>query len=42
MPGVIAKKINNLVELLNLDTVNTNALKNYLAEGIPDEAATVR
>lgn len=42
MPSVIAKKVVNLVNILNASVVNLNRLKECLAEGIPDEASLVR
>lgn len=42
MPSVIAKKVVNLINILNASVVNLNRLKECLAEGIPDEASLVR
>lgn len=42
MAQVIAKKISELVDILNEEVIDVGALKRHLAEGIPDEAAMVR
>jgi hypothetical protein len=36
MPGIIAKKISGLVDVLNRDVIDVEEVKKYLAEGIPD------
>lgn len=42
MPNVVAKKVVNLVNILNADVVDMHRLKQCLSEGIPDEAAILR
>jgi hypothetical protein len=36
LPGIIAKKVSGLVDVLNNDLISIAKLKAYLGEGIPD------
>jgi hypothetical protein len=42
MPPIIAKKVTNLISILNASVIDLTRLKQYFAEGIPDEASKVR
>jgi hypothetical protein len=42
MPPIIAKKVTNLISILNASVIDLTRLKQCFAEGIPDEASKVR